>query len=68
MAVITKEEFEEWIKHPVTERLMGKIKSDVEYMKNILIEAGFSDIKEIQGRIKASQRLLEITYEDMYNE
>ncbi len=65
---VTKEEFEEWKKHPVTITLLGKIKLDVAYMKDILVESSFSEIKEIQGRIKASSRLLEITYEDLHSE
>lgn len=63
---VTREEFNEWKQLPVTQKLLRQIQEDVDKMKNILVHVGSDDLKEIQGRCKASMNLLNIEYEDLF--
>lgn len=63
---ITREEFDEWKQLAVTKKLMSRIKIDVDLMKDMLTEVSLDDLKELQGRCKASQNLLNVEYEDLF--
>ena len=62
----TKAEFEDWLESPVTKDMKKRIKSDIQYMQDILVEADLDSIKELQGRIKACQNFLTVSYESIY--
>lgn len=66
MAVVTQQEFDDWLELPVTKQLKKQIRKDIENMKEMLIDAGFDDLKELQGRVKASVNLLNVEYNDLY--
>ncbi len=63
---LTKNEFQEWLEHPATKKLKERIKLDIEYMKNLLVEVDEDGLKEIQGRCRAAQQILDMEYEDLY--
>lgn len=63
---ITKDEFLEWLEHPVTKKLKERIRQDIILMKEMLVEIDEVDLKEIQGRCKAAQRIIDMEYEDLY--
>ena len=63
---VTREEFEEWKQLAVTKKLMSQIKKDIDNMKDMLTDVGPDDLKELQGRCKASQNLLLVDYEDLF--
>jgi hypothetical protein len=65
---VTREEFEEWKQLAVTQRLLKQIQKDVEEMKVLLIHTDSEDLKELQGRCKASMNLLLVEYEDLFND
>jgi DNA-binding transcriptional regulator GbsR (MarR family) len=62
---ITKEDFISWKDNSVTKKLLNKIKSEVEYMKNLLVYQDQEGVKELQERIKASQIFVDIEFEDL---
>jgi len=66
VAALTREEFEEWLKHPATVQLKKQIKRDVENMQVMLLNCDEAELKGIQGRCLASINLLNIEYEDLY--
>ena len=67
MAVVTREDFANWLEDPVTKRLKEQIKEDVLNMHEMLLEADYdADLNRLQGRIKACRNLLEVSYEDLY--
>lgn len=66
MAVLTKSEFQNWLENPVTKALKARIKKDIMFMQEMLIEAELEDVKGLQGRCKASINLLDVSYEDLF--
>lgn len=66
MVVITREEFDEWQKHPVTIALKAQIRKDVQLMQEMLLNVEEHDLKQLQGRCLASLNLLDVQYEDLY--
>jgi hypothetical protein len=64
--LLTREEFEDWLIHPGTKALKDRIKRDVQYMQDMLVDADLDSVREIQGRCKASINLLDINYEDLH--
>ena len=62
----SREEFAEWLEHPVTKDYRKRVSSDVELMKEMLISTDLEDVKELQGRIKTAMNLLDISYEAIY--
>ena len=66
MAALTREEFEEWLKHPATVQLKKQIRKDVDNMQSMLLSCDEADLKGIQGRCLASINLLNVEYEDLY--
>lgn len=66
MAAVTREEFEEWLEHPVTVQLKKQIRKDIQDMQDMLLNISEEDLKELQGRCKASINLLNVEYGDLY--
>jgi len=66
LAAVTREEFQEWLEHPVTVQLKKQIRKDISDMQDLLLTIGEEDLKEIQGRCKAAINLLEMDYESLY--
>lgn len=64
--VVTREEFADWLEHPVTKALKARIRKDIVYMQEMLVEADLESVKELQGRCKASINLVDVSYEDLY--
>ena len=64
--MLQQQEFEDWLSHPGTKALKDRIRKDIQFMQDMLIDADLEDVKEIQGRCKASQNLLNIEYEDLH--
>lgn len=65
MIGITPEEFNNWLELPVTKSLKNQIRRDIDNMKEMLVDVGFDDLKELQGRIRASINLLNVEYGDL---
>jgi hypothetical protein len=68
MELVTKESFEEWSHHPVTKRIMKQLKEDREMMKEGLINNSFDDESEVKGRCRAIAIILNLEYEDLFND
>ena len=64
--VVTQEEFDNWLESPVTKALKDQIKRDIQRMQDMLIDVDFDNLRELQGRIKASVNLLTVSREDLY--
>ena len=65
---ITREEFQEWQANPVTKRLMQRIAKDVEELKLLAMGISPEDLKELQGRYIVAVRILDVTYEELFDE
>ena len=66
MSIITEQEFQDWLELPVTKKYKDVIRKEVDKMTDMLIECSEEDLKDIQGRIKASIGILRVTYEDIH--
>jgi DNA-binding transcriptional regulator GbsR (MarR family) len=66
MSAVTEQEFQEWLAHPITVQLKKQIRKDVTDMQEMLMHIGEEDLKELQGRCKASINLLNVEYGDLY--
>lgn len=64
--MVTEEEFFDWLENPVTKALKDRIRKDILFMQELLVEVGKDGLEELQGRIKASRNLLEVSREDLY--
>jgi thiaminase len=64
--MITQQEFNEWLEHPVTSKFRQQIRKDIDFMQDMLIDVSAEDLKELQGRIKASINMYEVSYEDLH--
>lgn len=67
MAVVTREEFQEWLESPVTKALKERIAKDIDYMKDMLVDCSQDTLQELQGRCKACTNLLNVDYEALYD-
>lgn len=65
MAVITREEFSEWLELAATKAVKAQVQADLTRMTEMLYDADESNLKEIQGRCKACMNFLDIAYEDV---
>jgi hypothetical protein len=65
MAVITREEFEEWQGLEVTKALKATVKRDLALMQDNLVECDVESLKELQGRCKTCLAFLDMQYEDI---
>lgn len=65
---ITREEFQEWQANPVTKRLMQRINKDVEELKLLAMGISPEDLKELQGRYTVAARILNVEYEELFDE
>jgi hypothetical protein len=65
---ITREDFQEWQANPVTKRLMQRIARDVEELKLLAMGISSEDLKELQGRYIVATRILDVTYEELFDE
>ena len=68
MNLVTEQSFEEWKHHPVTVKLMQRLKEDREEMKEGLVSNSFDNEDEVKGRCRAIAVLLDLEYGDMFNE
>lgn len=66
MEVVSPENFEEWIHHPVTKRLMKMLKQDRETMKEGLVNGSFEDEAEVKGRCRAIAIIIDLEYHDLF--
>ena len=66
MAAVHEQEFLDWLENPVTIQLKKQIRKDVQDMQDMLLNIGEEDLKELQGRCKASINLLNVEYTDLY--
>jgi hypothetical protein len=65
-APCTREEFEEWKYHPVTQRLFSMMLEESGEMKDGLVMGSYDNEDEVKGRCKAIANLLRVEYEDLY--
>lgn len=65
---MTKADFYDWKRHPVTQQVFSQIQERIEYIKDQLVmQQGYSDEKllaERAGMAQAFQFLLNIEYEE----
>jgi hypothetical protein len=66
MPAASREEFNEWLEHPVTRQLRKKILEDIELMKEMLLNVDTEDLRSLQGRCNACINLYEVEYEALY--
>lgn len=67
MEIVTQDSFEDWKHHPVTKRLMKMLTDDREVMKEGLVNNSFDDEQEVKGRCRAIAIILNIEYEDLFD-
>jgi len=65
---VTLENFEEWQHHPVTKQFMKQLRDDREQLKEGLAMGTFEDDAEIKGRCRVIAVILDIRYEDMFQQ
>lgn len=65
---ITKQEFDEWQQNSVTVVLKARIRKDIQLMQDMMLTVEEYDLKQLQGRCLASINLLDIQFEDMFDE
>lgn len=63
---ITREEFQEWQAHPVTQTFIKRVKRDVEEMKMLAMAISEEDLKGLQGRYAVAMNILNMEYEDLH--
>jgi len=63
--LVTRELFDDWASHPVTQRLMKRLLADREMMKEGLVNNAWTDEAEVKGRCRAIAVLLNLEYEDL---
>lgn len=68
MEAVSKENFEEWKHHPVTRKLLKVLNQDREAMKEGLVHNVFSDEAEVKGRCRAIGIILNLEYEDLFEQ
>ena len=66
MAVVTEEEFQEWLEHPVTLQMKKQIRKDISDMQDMMLNIDPEDLQQLQGRCKAAINLLEMDYQSLY--
>jgi thiaminase len=66
MSAVTEQEFQDWLEQPVTQQFRKQIKKEVDRMQDMLLNVGEEDLKELQGRCRASINMLNVEYGDMY--
>lgn len=64
--LVTLESFEEWKHHPITKRIMKMLVADREAMKEGLISNSYQEEMEVKGRCRAIANILNIEYEDLF--
>jgi hypothetical protein len=64
---ITREEFQEWQSHPVTQTFIKRVKRDVEDMKMLAMSVAEEDLKGLQGRFAVAMNILNMEYEDIHD-
>lgn len=63
--VVTKEEYQEWLQHPVTQKLHSVLKQErLGMMEELVLNK--EDEEQLRGRIKAVEGFLSSEYEDLY--
>lgn len=67
MEPLTRETFDEWNHHPVTKRLMKMLLKDREDMKEGLVYDSYDNPEEVKGRCRAIATLINLSYEDLYD-
>jgi uncharacterized phage-associated protein len=65
---LTKESFEEWQHHPITNRLFKLLKNDRETMKEGLINNTYLDESNVKGRCRAIEIILSLEYTDLFTD
>ena len=66
--VPSKALFHAWKHNEVTERLMRLMKAERERMVLGVVYNHFENPEDVKGRIQAVDRLLDLQWEDLYNE
>lgn len=66
MTAITREEFDEWVQHPVTVQMRKQISKDINMMQDMLLTVGEEDLKHLQGRCAAAINLVNMEYDHLY--
>lgn len=66
MTAVTRQEFAEWLEHPVTIQMKKQIRKDIENLKEMLLNVSEEDLAQLQGRCAAAINLVNMEYEDLY--
>ncbi len=66
MDAVTEEGFQEWLRSPVTKKLMAKMAEERSDMMEGLVNDAFEKPEEVKGRCRAIASLLNISYGDLY--
>ena len=65
---MTKSDFIDWKRHPVTEQVFSQLRQRIEYLKDELVGYAISgdprELAQIAGAIKAMDDMLNIQFED----
>ena len=67
MQKVTLEMFEDWKFHPVTLKLMKRLKEERETMKEGLVNSIYDNEDSVRGMCKTISLLLELEYEELFD-
>mgnify|MGYP003658426640 CR=1 FL=1 len=68
MIPVTPDMFEEWTGHPVTQKFFKKLLKEREEMKENLVNDIYEFPDKVKGRCECIALILDIKYEDMFDE
>lgn len=66
--MITQEEFNEWMQHPVTRKLKHNLEDQIEAVKTGLLNDVYEDGRKARGMAVAYQNIVDLGFEDLVNE
>lgn len=68
MSVYTQEAFDDWRSHPITRRLLLKLSQESSILRDTLVYHSDCNVDEHRGRIKATEAIINVEYEDLVND
>ena len=68
MNAVTQEEFNEWRASAITKKFLKVLELERERMKEGLVNDNFEQVEMIKGRCQAIALILDVQYQDLYEE
>lgn len=68
MHTVTRDEFDEWMQHPVTIALKKVLKEERETMKEGMLHDNYLNVDAVKGMCLAMQNVIDLEYEGLFND